>query len=32
VKTSVNKVLTDTLLGLTHGDMSLETYARQPEK
>ena len=32
VKTPVNKVLTDILLALTHGDLSLDTYARQPEK
>lgn len=30
--TPVNKLLTETLLALTDGEMPLETYARQPEK
>ena len=30
--TPVNKLLTETLLGLTNGEISLETYAGQPEK
>jgi 2-dehydropantoate 2-reductase len=32
VKTPVNKVLTDTLLSLTRGEISLETYAGKPEE
>jgi len=32
VKTPVNKVLTDILLALTHGGMSLDAYAHQPDK
>lgn len=32
IKTPVNKALTDTLLALTLGDISLETFASQPEK
>jgi len=30
--TPVNKLLTETLLALTNGEMTLEKYARQPEK
>jgi 2-dehydropantoate 2-reductase len=32
LKTPVNKVLTETLMSLTRGDIALETYARQPGK
>jgi 2-dehydropantoate 2-reductase len=32
VPTPVNRLLTDTLLALTRGDVPLETYALQPEK
>jgi 2-dehydropantoate 2-reductase len=32
VPTPVNKVLTETLLALTRGDLPLEEFARQPEK
>ena len=32
IPTPLNKLLTDTLLALTHGELPLETYARQPEK
>jgi 2-dehydropantoate 2-reductase len=32
VPTPVNQVLTETLMALTRGDVSVETYARQPEK
>ena len=32
VPTPVNRLLTDTLLALTRGEMPLETYALQPEK
>ena len=30
--TPVNKILTNTLLGLTHGEITMEKYAKQPEK
>jgi 2-dehydropantoate 2-reductase len=32
VPTPVNKLLTETLLALTNGEITLEKYARQPEK
>jgi 2-dehydropantoate 2-reductase len=32
VPTPVNRLLTETLLALTRGDVPLETYSRQPEK
>ncbi len=32
VPTPVNRLLTETLLALTRGELPLETYARQPEK
>jgi len=32
VPTPVNKILTETLLALTDGEITLEKYARQPEK
>ncbi len=32
VPTPVNRLLTETLLSLTRGEIPLETYARQPEK
>ena len=32
VPTPVNKLLTETLLALTRGDLPLDTYSRQPEK
>ncbi|MCX6036867.1 MAG: 2-dehydropantoate 2-reductase [Chloroflexi bacterium] len=32
VPTPVNKLLTETLLALTKGELPLETYSRQPEK
>jgi 2-dehydropantoate 2-reductase len=32
VPTPVNKILTETLLALTNGEITLEKYARQPEK
>lgn len=32
VSTPINRFLTDTLLALTSGELSLDTYARQPEK
>jgi 2-dehydropantoate 2-reductase len=32
VPTPVNKVLTETLVALTNGDIPLEEFARQPEK
>ena len=32
VPTPVNKLLTDTLLALTNGEIPLEEYAHQPEK
>ena len=32
VSTPVNKILTDTLLALTSGEITLEKYAKQPEK
>jgi 2-dehydropantoate 2-reductase len=32
ISTPVNKLLTETLLALTNGDIPLEEYARQPEK
>ena len=32
VPTPVNRLLTETLLALTNGEMTLEKYAHQPEK
>ena len=32
VPTPVNKLLTETLLALTNGEIPLEEYTRQPEK
>ena len=32
VPTLVNKLLTETLLALTKGELPLKTYSRQPEK
>ncbi len=32
IPTPVNQLLTETLLGLTQGEIPLETFARQPEK
>ena len=32
VSTPVNKILTETLLALTRGEIPLETFSRQPEK
>ena len=32
IPTPVNRVLTDTLLALTRGEQSMDTYSRKPEK
>jgi len=32
IPTPVNKILTETLMTLTRGDVPVETFARQPEK
>jgi len=32
IPTPVNRLLNDTLLGLTHGELPLDTYAHQPDK
>ncbi|RLD06571.1 MAG: 2-dehydropantoate 2-reductase, partial [Chloroflexota bacterium] len=32
IPTPVNRLLNETLQGLTRGEIPLETYARQPEK